>query len=153
METLPKIATVKDILKNISYKDEKLDQKQIEQLMKLNLGEEKMFSLKERNFILEAVGLINSLGFEESLKFLKTQQKEKDRDKVLKSFPTFDKARMRLFLETTKNLREVKVESYISCKRCKLNQVISWSKQTRRGDEGVTVFFRCLACQYSWRED
>jgi len=40
----------------------------------------------------------------------------------------------------------------IPCKKCGHNKAQFWTVQTRSGDEAETKFFRCVKCQYTWRE-
>ena len=150
MSTFSSVDTVKSILKNVTYQGENFNEKQINLLMKLKTGDEQMFSLKDRNFILEALGLINNFGFEESYQFLKDQQKEKMRYNIIKKSKAFRPARRRFFLETTKELRTVKIDSYVSCPKCKLNEVSSVTEQKRSADEAATTTYTCTNCNHIW---
>lgn len=42
-------------------------------------------------------------------------------------------------------------EGVIQCNRCKSNRTISFNKQTRSGDEAVSVFVRCVDCGAQFR--
>ena len=149
---LPKVETVKDILFKINYKDRTLSKKEVESLLNLKFLDENMFSLKDRNFILDAVGLINSVGFEEAYKYFKSKEKEKSRSSIIFDSSDFEDSKRRFFLETTRDLRKIRVESYIKCKRCKLNTVETVTKQLRSADEGATDIHTCWNCGFSWRE-
>lgn len=37
------------------------------------------------------------------------------------------------------------------CPRCENDSAYTWIVQTRSGDEGPTVFYRCTKCSYTWR--
>ena len=152
MSAFPKVDTVQSILKKLSFRGEKLTDKQIATLVKLKFKDELLFSLKDRNFILEAIGLINSIGFDESLIHFKKNLKESSRFNIIKNSEPFKPAKQRFFLETTRDIRTVKVESYIRCKRCKEYQVDTTTKQVRAADEGETTFNRCRNCGYTWKE-
>ena len=152
MSAFPKVDTVQSILKKLSYRGENLTDKQITQLVKLKYKDELLFSLKDRNFILEAIGLINSVGFEEALNHFKKNLKESTRFGIIKNSEPFKPAKQRFFLETTRDIRTVKVESYIRCKKCKEYQVDTTTKQVRAADEGETTFNRCRNCGYTWKE-
>ncbi len=39
-----------------------------------------------------------------------------------------------------------------SCPECGHNEAFYWMVQTRRGDEGMTRFYRCVKCGRTWRE-
>lgn len=42
-------------------------------------------------------------------------------------------------------------EGLFECRKCKSRQTFSFSKQTRRADEGTTVFVRCSQCQFTYK--
>ena len=39
----------------------------------------------------------------------------------------------------------------VKCKNCGSENVNSYSKQVRSGDEATTVFYTCLDCKNKWR--
>ena len=150
MSTFPNVDTVKSILKNSKIGESNLSDKEINMLLKLKFEEDQMLSLKDRNFILEVLGLINKYGFEESYNYLKTKQKEKIRYNIIKKSESFKGARRRFFLEATKTLRTVKIDSYLSCPKCKLFQVNSVTEQKRSADEAATTTNTCTNCGHIW---
>jgi DNA-directed RNA polymerase subunit M/transcription elongation factor TFIIS len=152
MSTYPKVDTAQGILKKISYQGNKLSDKQINTLLKLKYKDGLLLTLKDRNFILEVVGLINTIGFEETVSHLKSNSKETVRFNLIKNSEPFKPSKQRFFLETTKDLRTVKIESYVRCKRCKEYQVDTFTKQMRSGDEGETTIYKCRNCGYGWRD-
>lgn len=38
------------------------------------------------------------------------------------------------------------------CKKCGHPESYFWTIQTRAGDEAETKFFKCVKCEYTWRE-
>ena len=38
------------------------------------------------------------------------------------------------------------------CPKCGHQKASWWTAQTRRADEGPTIFLRCLKCEHTWRE-
>ncbi len=152
MSSLPKVQTVKNILEHVIVGGKKMDKKELDKLMKLKFNSDTLFNLKERDFILEAISILNILGFEEGYQYLKNSQKEQSRDLIIRNSPVFDSSRKRNFLEITKDLRTVKVESYKPCPKCKQYHVDSFSKQVRSGDEGETTFNKCTDCGHQWKE-
>tara|TARA_R110002110_G_scaffold78522_2_gene205882 strand:+ start:95 stop:553 length:459 start_codon:yes stop_codon:yes gene_type:complete len=152
MESLPKVPTVKTILEKIMVNNKKLEKGEVDKLTRLKLGDDQMFSLKDRDFLLEISGMMNILGFEDVYKYLKSSQKENNREIILKKSPVFDSSRKRNFLEITKDLRSVKVESHTQCLRCKQFHVDTITKQTRSADEGATDYHRCSDCGFQWKE-
>ena len=123
MSTFPKVDTVQSILKKVKYRGDNLTDKQIASLIKLKFKDELLFSLKEST-----------------------------RFGIIKTSETFRPAKKRFFLETTRDIRTVKVDSYIQCKRCKEYQVDTTTKQVRSSDEGETTFNRCRNCGYKWTD-
>ena len=149
--TFPNVETITELFSSLEFL-EPLNEKNIDMLLKLKLNSEQMFSLKYRDFLVEAVYLINSIGFDESYKFFKTQQKEKDRFNIIKNCPAFDESRRSFFLEITKDLRTEIAESYIPCIKCKKKTVVTESRQTRSADEGMTNFHKCMSCGAAWQK-
>jgi len=43
-------------------------------------------------------------------------------------------------------------EGIFECKKCSSKRVLSFSKQTRRGDESTSVFALCDTCKHQWKE-
>lgn len=39
-----------------------------------------------------------------------------------------------------------------TCPECGYNEAYYWMVQTRRADEGMTRFYRCVRCGRTWRE-
>ena len=39
----------------------------------------------------------------------------------------------------------------IKCKKCQSDNVYSESRQTRAGDEAMTIFYECLNCGNKWK--
>jgi DNA-directed RNA polymerase subunit M len=37
------------------------------------------------------------------------------------------------------------------CPKCGNKEAAYWQVQTRSADEGMTTFYRCLKCKYTWR--
>lgn len=152
MDTLPKVPTITGILENITFQGRKLEKKEIDKLLKLKFKEDTLFSLKDRDFISESLEILNILGFDEGYKYLKGNQKEQSREVIIKNSPLYDSSRRRNFLDITKDLRTVKVESHFQCPKCKQYHIDTISKQTRSADEGMTDYHRCSDCGYQWRE-
>ena len=150
MPTFPKVDTVKSILSKADVGGERLNEKQISSLLKIKFGNDLMFSLKDRNFISDAIGLINQVGFDEAYEHFKKNTKETLRFNIIKNSSPFLPSKQRFFLETTKDLRTVNIESYINCTKCKKYQVDIKTKQVRSADEGETTFYKCRNCGHQW---
>ena len=40
----------------------------------------------------------------------------------------------------------------IDCEKCRNQEGVSWTFQTRSADEPETKFYRCSKCKYTWRD-
>ena len=49
-------------------------------------------------------------------------------------------------------VKEVVMTDQITCGKCKNKQVSYYEKQTRSGDEGMTIFYKCIVCNNKWRQ-
>lgn len=49
-------------------------------------------------------------------------------------------------------IQEVAMTDQIICGKCKKRNVSYREKQTRSGDEGMTVFYKCIDCGHTWRQ-
>lgn len=152
MDTYPNVPTVKNILENLLVEGKPLDKTKIDKLLKLKLKSETMFNLKDRDFILEVFGMMDTLNFDTVYNYLKANQNETNREVIVKKSPVYNNSRKRNFLDITKDFRIRKVESHTRCPRCKQYHVDTISKQTRSADEGATDFHRCSDCGYQWKE-
>lgn len=51
------------------------------------------------------------------------------------------------------SLKDMKMSSFITCRKCGCKEIFSYDKQTRSADEGATRFFECTnsKCGFRWR--
>lgn len=40
----------------------------------------------------------------------------------------------------------------VTCPKCGAKKALSWVQQTRASDEPPTRFYKCVSCEYTWRE-
>ena len=40
----------------------------------------------------------------------------------------------------------------VQCPRCQNNEALFMELQTRSADEPMTIFYRCTACKFNWKE-
>ncbi len=50
------------------------------------------------------------------------------------------------------SMSEMEFEKGVQCPKCKEEKIISWTEQTRASDEPPTRFYKCVNCNYTWRE-
>ena len=156
MDEFPGIETVEDILKEIKITENdewrNLNQKEINKLINLKKKNgDNMIIVSDRTFLFDLIGLINQLGFNETITYLKSNNYS-DSIEIIKKSPPFIRARRRKFLELTKDLRinNIVVGIY-TCPKCKSKQVQTIQKQTRSSDEPMTEYNTCQNCGFKWR--
>lgn len=49
--------------------------------------------------------------------------------------------------EVSETLPTIKID----CEKCGHNEAVWWMLQTRSADEPTTQFYRCIKCNYTWR--
>lgn len=54
------------------------------------------------------------------------------------------------FIQEVINVK-VKNTVGIKCKKCQSDNIYSESRQTRSGDEAMTIFYECLNCGNKWK--
>jgi transcription factor S len=60
------------------------------------------------------------------------------------------KAKKVVVIDETKLQTYPRVEN--KCPECKHSEAFFWTMQTRSSDEAETKFFKCVKCEYTWRE-
>lgn len=61
--------------------------------------------------------------------------------------------RLEDYIKESERITASFVISDIACKKCRAFTVEITEKQTRSGDEGATVFYRCTSCGTKWKSD
>lgn len=56
------------------------------------------------------------------------------------------------FSQTRIEKATIVLDSYLTCKNCSGKKIVIDAKQTRRADEGETIFFHCTTCGSRWKE-
>ena len=157
MDSIPNINTLEDILKNYTYidkndKEKKLDQTQIKKLLNLKKKDgSNMLDLDIPYFLIDLLGLISEMGFEESLTYYKDKRADKERDIVFDSTP-FANAKRINYIDLVSSLIEEKVEGIYKCKKCGSWNTTTKSIQTRSADEPATEYTTCKECGNKQRE-
>lgn len=54
---------------------------------------------------------------------------------------------------TSSSLVQKKRMALVVCKRCKSDDIIKDEKQTKSADEGMTGFYTCNKCGFSWKQE
>jgi len=113
------------------------------------------FTLGNRELLLEAAAIVDSLGFDAALAFFRQARVAQD---LIDNSPIPALAEVHNNLEREDNLllkgKEQVTESQYQCGalKCKSRRIAFYQKQTRSGDEGATTFLRCTACGKQWQE-
>ena len=148
----PKIDTLEDVLDKITVKNKYLIKSQKDKLLKIKVNGNNLLSLKNRSFILDIIGLLNIIGFDEGFDYIKSFKNIENLEDILRKSPPFKEARLHYYLNLTSLLRDkaTAVESMKECKRCKTRRVNVTPFSSRGADEAVTEKNFCQSCGYSW---
>lgn len=142
---LPDINNQEDILLSLTFKNgTKLTKEETKKIIKV-------FNTKNQNELLELSGLIDSIGINNTIKYLEENSK-KNFINLLKDSPPFAESRRKYFLNMTSKLRSLYniLEGINKCPRCGSKKVKTVQIQTRASDEPATEFNSCV-CGNEWR--
>lgn len=111
----------------------------------------KVLDLSRRGDILvEVVGMLRSQPFEDVVDFLKSTSSPED---ILWKQVALESSEVKLQREIgLHDEKEVGIKGVGRCRFCGSNELVFQQKQTRSGDEAMTVFVRCVACHKNWRQ-
>jgi DNA-directed RNA polymerase subunit M/transcription elongation factor TFIIS len=144
---LPIIDTLEDILKKVDF----LSSSDINKLMKLKSADGDLLSLEHRDVILETLSIIKNLGMDKSYEYFKKNQRL-SRMEIIKNSDLYSNFRKEAFLEKTRTIRamgDIKESVYV-CPKCGGRKIETSLKQTRRADEPMTEFNKCMICNHKW---
>lgn len=147
----------KDIVAILEDYVPKITQYQIDDLLAISYpyDEYRLLSLTKRpDLVYEVINLLNTKGFKSTYKFLKeVYEIENINSKIVFENEIFDDNRTNYEKEISFVRDKIKMKfSDMPCRRCNNKTVIQTSKQTRSGDEGVTIFYNCVSCEAKWRQ-
>jgi len=112
---------------------------------------EPFFTLADKAWLIEALGVMDQLGFVGMLSFLKTLESP---EQIVERSPLLDDVRSQVAFEERLDEEERKqnvVEGIYTCGRCQSKKVEYYEKQTRGADEAMTAFFNCVNCGKKWQ--
>jgi DNA-directed RNA polymerase subunit M/transcription elongation factor TFIIS len=101
---------------------------------------------------IDEIDIIYEVGF-----MLKENKNLKDTFDLLKNGKLFKQHPS--FIEISKKMKEMDEfmdkpfevsEGVNTCNKCKSNRTLSYNRQTRSGDEGMTVYVFCIDCKYRY---
>lgn len=156
---------IRQILTQISFSDEKLSDENINYLLLLPIYnyDDAEFLLSKidnpsKDFLMNIVSLLKTQGFEYVYDLLesntdllldKNKSATEKRKEIL--MQNLNEEESILYIEINNFKNPIKIsEGIVDCKRCKSKETISSQKQTRSGDEAVTITIYCFACKYRW---
>ena len=103
----------------------------------------------DEHLIFELMGMRQSISFEELYNHL---QEARSREDIILEAPTMNKAHVKYRRDMEISLyKPVVTVGASKCPKCRSEQVLNFEMQTRGADESVTIFNRCIACDYRWR--
>jgi DNA-directed RNA polymerase subunit M/transcription elongation factor TFIIS len=101
------------------------------------------------DILMEIIGMIRSEGFEQAVQFLDGAE---DPNFILWEQPSMEEGHNALARELELQQTEEKgIKGIGKCRFCPSTELIVKQAQTRSGDEGMTVFTRCVMCQKQWK--
>ena len=127
---------------------------QIKSLMELTHKNEPILSLENSpDFAYEVIGLLNVAGFTETFKILNDAVNSgMDFDsQIIFNSKVFDKERDIYESDISKIRDKIKLKNGLPCRHCKDTNTVTYSKQTRSGDEGETQETICYTCGHKSR--
>jgi DNA-directed RNA polymerase subunit M len=98
----------------------------------LKKGGKSVLTCKRCGFTKEPDGEINDEAFTISTKI---RHSEKDRIEIIKD----------------NGLKAMPTTKEAQCPKCNNREIAYWQVQTRGADEGMTTFYRCIKCKFTWR--
>lgn len=144
------VAILEEYVPNLSDTD-------IDELLSISypFDEYRLLSLTKRaDLVYETINLLKTVGFKSTFDFLiDISETPNLNSKVIFENRIFDKNRSSYEKEISYIRDKIKMSfSDMPCRKCNNKTVIQTSKQTRSGDEGVTIFYNCVSCDAKWRQ-
>lgn len=153
------LENVEDILERITDKqdDPLFTEKQIFRLTSLSLNKEReidFLTFQNKSLIYDLSGYWIEIDaqIDNEIKMLEILLEE-NKDSTLTSYDIFfelklwDQAKEDYYKEMDVSRDQVQVkEGIVVCTNCKSRKTVSYEKQTRSADEGMTTIWKCLAC-------
>jgi hypothetical protein len=124
---------------------------QVQQLTQLQYDNgSPIIDANRRDIIMEIIGMLLKNSFEEILDFLTDAPNP---DYVLWDQEAMDEGRIKVLREIGMNqTQDVGVKGVGKCRWCPSTELVFATRQTRSGDEALSVFVRCVMCQKQWRQ-
>lgn len=103
-----------------------------------------------KDIIMEIIGMLRIQSFDEIIDFLTDAPSQ---EYILWDQKSMDEGRNKVSREIDMNqAKDEGVKGIGKCRYCPSTELAFATKQTRSGDEPMTVFVRCVMCQKQWRE-
>lgn len=127
------------------------DQNKINQLLKLKIGNGDLLVQDERpDVIYEVISILRDLEYNSAIEFFEELKKLND---IFREQPSMDEGKQSLKREIyIQQSQEIGVKGVDNCRYCGSSELVYAKKQTRSGDEPMTVFVRCVNCKKGWKE-
>lgn len=161
-----KKGSVGSLLASVKGKDEErlLTDDQINQLVEIPLSsnsKSKMLDKEHKYFLYEIGWMLREVGFDRVYNFLNVDwtkvfgeegrgKNEGLRKKILFENPLLSRTRERFNNDVDLFKDKVEVEAGEPCKRCKSENTIAVTKQTKCLDEMSSIHITCLQCGFKW---
>lgn len=124
---------------------------QVQQLVALRYADgAELIDPRRRDVIIEIIGMLRNQTFEEVIDFLTDAPGPRF---VLWDQKSLDEGRSKVEREISiQQTEEVGTSGVGKCRYCPSTELVFAQRQTRSGDEAMTVYVRCVMCTKQWRQ-
>ena len=148
----PEILTIRDILNSYKYKkDKKFTDDQITKLMKIRTKNGELLTTDNRDFLIEILGLLETLSFDEFYKYLIENINDYNENQLIFNSPAFTNSRKMNYLDIMSDILDESSGIYM-CPKCGSDNTSTKLIQTRKADEAATEFNTCKNCGFKWQK-
>ena len=146
--SIPPLDKEKDIIRNLWVTG---TEEQISQIITLTYPNgAPIITSNRRDILQEIISMLLKESFDDVIKFLSLAP---DPDYILWEQKALTEAQADLVREIAiQQAEEVGIKGVGKCKYCSSNELVFAQKQTRSGDEPMTIFIRCVNCGKQWRQ-
>lgn len=132
----------------------KLSTEEVKKLLTLKFNDVPILAFEtNKDLIYEAVYMINEIGYEQTIKILKSINDESEiNPKIFFNSHIYDKERESYFTDISKLRDKLELQNGKPCKKCNKSNTLTYSRQMASGDEAATYVTYCYNCNIEFKE-